>query len=102
VSVRLGDRVTRGQRLAKIEDSELLEQIKQAEASFAVAAATIRQREADLGAARRTSIGPAICTNASCSRGRPSTTPRRAIRRRRHSSISRRRSTSSPRPVSTS
>ncbi len=52
VSVRLGDRVSRGQQLAKIEDSELLEQIKQAEASFAVAAATIRQREADLGAAR--------------------------------------------------
>jgi RND family efflux transporter MFP subunit len=52
VSVRLGDRVTRGQRLAKIEDDELLEQIKQAEASFAVAAATIRQREADLGLAR--------------------------------------------------
>ena len=52
VSVRLGDRVSRGQRLAKIEDSELLEQIKQAEASFAVAAATIRQREADLGLAR--------------------------------------------------
>lgn len=51
VSVRLGDRVSRGQRLAKIEDSELLEQIKQAEASFAVAAATIRQREADLGLA---------------------------------------------------
>jgi RND family efflux transporter MFP subunit len=37
-----------GQRLAKIEDSELLEQVKQAEASFEVAAATIRQREADL------------------------------------------------------
>ena len=52
VAVRLGDRVSRGQQLAKIEDSELLEQIKQAEASFAVAAATIRQREADLGAAR--------------------------------------------------
>ena len=52
VSVRLGDRVSRGQQLAKIEDRELLEQIKQAEASFAVAAATIRQRDADLGAAR--------------------------------------------------
>lgn len=48
VSVRLGDRVGRGQRLAKIEDQELLEQIKQAEASYEVAAATIRQREADL------------------------------------------------------
>jgi RND family efflux transporter MFP subunit len=52
VSVRMGDRVARGQRLAKIEDDELLEQIKQAEASFAVAAATIRQREADLGLSR--------------------------------------------------
>jgi RND family efflux transporter MFP subunit len=48
VSVRLGDRVTRGQRLAKVEDRELLEQVKQAEASYEVAAATIRQREADL------------------------------------------------------
>jgi HlyD family secretion protein len=48
VSVRLGDRVSRGQRIAKIEDREILEQVKQAEASFQVAAATIRQREADL------------------------------------------------------
>lgn len=48
VAVRLGDRVARGQRLAKIEDQELLEQIKQADASYDVAAATIRQREADL------------------------------------------------------
>ena len=48
VSVRMGDRVSRGQRLAKIEDRELLEQIKQAKASFDVTAATIRQREADL------------------------------------------------------
>jgi HlyD family secretion protein len=52
VAVRLGDRVSRGQRLAKIEDRELLEQVKQAEASHAVSAATIRQREADLGLAR--------------------------------------------------
>lgn len=48
VLVRLGDRVSRGQRLAKVEDQELQEQIKQAQASFEVAAATIRQREADL------------------------------------------------------
>jgi RND family efflux transporter MFP subunit len=48
VYVRLGDRVSRGQRLAKIEDRELVEQIKQAEASYEVSAATIRQREADL------------------------------------------------------
>jgi HlyD family secretion protein len=48
VSVRMGDTVRRGQMLAKIEDREILEQVKQAEASFAVSAATIRQREADL------------------------------------------------------
>jgi RND family efflux transporter MFP subunit len=48
VSVRLGDRVARGQLIARIEDSEIREQVKQAEASFEVAGATIRQREADL------------------------------------------------------
>ncbi len=48
VFVRLGDRLTRGQRIAKIEDFEIVEQVKQAEAAQEVAAATIRQREADL------------------------------------------------------
>jgi membrane fusion protein (multidrug efflux system) len=48
VNVRLGDRVSRGQRLAKIEDRELLEQVKQVEASYAVAQATVRQRDADM------------------------------------------------------
>jgi RND family efflux transporter MFP subunit len=48
ISVRLGDRVQRGQTLAKIEDRELQEQVRQAQASFEVSAATIRQREADL------------------------------------------------------
>ncbi len=48
VFVRLGDRVMRGQRIAKIEDFEIVEQVKQAEAAQEVAAATIRQREADL------------------------------------------------------
>lgn len=48
VFVRLGDRVSRGQRIAKIEDFEIVEQVKQAEAAQEVAAATIRQREADL------------------------------------------------------
>lgn len=48
VTVRLGDRVRRGQQLAKVEDSEIREQVKQAQASFDVAVATIRQREADL------------------------------------------------------
>ena len=48
VSVRMGDRVSGGQPLATIDDREIREQVKQAEASFAVAQATIRQREADL------------------------------------------------------
>jgi membrane fusion protein (multidrug efflux system) len=48
VTVRLGDRVSKGQRLAKIEDREIVEQVNQAQASFDVSAATIRQREADL------------------------------------------------------
>ena len=48
VMVRLGDRVTRGQTLAKVEDREIQEQVKQAQASFEVGAATIRQRDADL------------------------------------------------------
>ncbi|HEX5108515.1 MAG TPA: efflux RND transporter periplasmic adaptor subunit [Vicinamibacterales bacterium] len=48
ISVKLGDRVNRNQRIAKIEDYELIEQVKQAEAAQEVASATIRQREADL------------------------------------------------------
>lgn len=53
VHVRLGDRVSRGQRLAKIEDFELLEQVKQAEAAQEVSEATIRQREAELSVAEQ-------------------------------------------------
>ena len=41
-------RVRRGQAIAKIEDREIVEQIKQAEASYNVSQATIRQRQADL------------------------------------------------------
>jgi RND family efflux transporter MFP subunit len=48
VNVQLGDRVRRGQVLAKIEDREIVEQVRQAEASQKVSEATIRQREADL------------------------------------------------------
>jgi HlyD family secretion protein len=48
ISVRLGDPVSRGQRIAKIEDYELQEQVKQQEAGLEVSRATIRQREADL------------------------------------------------------
>ena len=46
--MQLGDRVRRGQVLAKVEDREIVEQVEQAEASQEVAKATIRQREADL------------------------------------------------------
>lgn len=48
VSVKLGDRVRRGQIIAKVEDREIVEQVRQAEASHRVGEATIRQREADL------------------------------------------------------
>jgi RND family efflux transporter MFP subunit len=48
IYVRLGDPVKRGQRIAKIEDYELQEQVKQQEAALEVSQATIRQREADL------------------------------------------------------
>jgi HlyD family secretion protein len=52
IDVRIGDSVSRGQVLAKVEDQELLEQLRQADASFEVARATIRQREADLSFAK--------------------------------------------------
>ena len=52
IYVKLGDRVSRGQRIATIEDFELQEQVKQQEAAQQVSAATIRQREADLQLAK--------------------------------------------------
>jgi HlyD family secretion protein len=48
VNVRIGDRVSQGLVLAQVEDREVREQVRQAEASHEVAQATIRQREADL------------------------------------------------------
>ena len=48
VDVRLGDSVRRGQQIAKVEDREIREQVRQQEAAFRVAEATIRQRQADL------------------------------------------------------
>lgn len=52
VGARLGDRVRAGQQIAKIEDREIVEQVKQSEAALLVAQATIRQREADLSVAK--------------------------------------------------
>ncbi len=48
VNVRLGDRVTRGQTVAKVEDREIREQINQARASGEVNKANVANRENDL------------------------------------------------------
>ena len=48
VNVKLGDAVREGQVIARVEDSEIREQVRGAEASYQVAQASIRQREADL------------------------------------------------------
>ena len=48
VEVQLGDQVRRGSLIAKVEDREIQEQVRQAEAAYRVSEATIRQREADL------------------------------------------------------
>jgi membrane fusion protein, multidrug efflux system len=52
VEVKLGDPVRHGQVIARVEDREIQEQVRQAEASFQVAQASIRQREADLKLAK--------------------------------------------------
>jgi RND family efflux transporter MFP subunit len=52
MNVKLGDSVRRGQTIAKIEDFEIQEQVRQAEASYQVSQAQIRQREADLKLAK--------------------------------------------------
>ena len=54
IDVRLGDPVTRGQEVARVEDDELRQQVNQAEASYEVGRATVRQREADLVLAQTT------------------------------------------------
>jgi len=46
VNVRLGDRVSRGQTIAKLDDREIVEQVKQQKAAYDVSAATVKQREA--------------------------------------------------------
>ena len=89
VYVRLGDRVGRGQRIAKIEDFELVEQIKQQEAAR-------RSRRRRSGSARPiwrsprpTSIERRAWSSGKSVRSRSSTTTRPGISRRRRSSISR-------------
>ena len=48
IDVRLGDRVSRGQEVGRVEDDELQQQLSQRAASYEVARATVRQRDADL------------------------------------------------------
>ena len=52
VSVKLADPVRRGQVIARVEDREIQEQVRGAEASYQVSQASIRQREADLKLAK--------------------------------------------------
>ena len=52
VNVQLGDSVRRGQTIAKVEDLEIQEQVRQQEAAYKVSEATIRQRDADLKLAK--------------------------------------------------
>jgi HlyD family secretion protein len=47
ISVKLGDRVSKGQQVAKIEDRAIREQIRQAEASLETNKATVTNRESD-------------------------------------------------------
>ncbi len=47
IAVRLGDRVTKGQVIARMDDRDVREQVKQAEASLELSRATARQREFD-------------------------------------------------------
>jgi membrane fusion protein, multidrug efflux system len=48
IDVKLGDRVRRGQVIAKVEDREIVEQIRGAEASHNVSEANVRRSDADL------------------------------------------------------
>ena len=52
VLVKLGDPVRRGQVIARVEDREIREQVRQAAASHQVSQASIRQRDADLKLAK--------------------------------------------------
>jgi len=52
VNVKLGDSVRQGQVIARVEDLEIREQVRQAEATYKVSEASIRQREADLKLAK--------------------------------------------------
>ncbi|HET7218401.1 MAG TPA: efflux RND transporter periplasmic adaptor subunit [Vicinamibacterales bacterium] len=52
VNVKLGDAVKQGEVIARVEDLEIREQVRQAEATYKVSEASIRQRKADLALAK--------------------------------------------------
>jgi RND family efflux transporter MFP subunit len=52
VTVKLGDAVRQGEVIARVEDLEIREQVRQAEATYKVSEASIRQRKADLALAK--------------------------------------------------
>jgi RND family efflux transporter MFP subunit len=52
IAVKLGDRVSRGQVIAKVEDREIREQVNQSEANIEVNRATVNSRENDLKVAK--------------------------------------------------
>lgn len=52
ITVQVGDLVRRGQVLAELEDAELEQQVRRAEAVREVARATVQQRNAELGNAK--------------------------------------------------
>jgi RND family efflux transporter MFP subunit len=54
IPVKMGDRVTRGQVIAKMDDRDVREQVSQADANLEVNKATVRTRESDLKSAEVT------------------------------------------------
>ncbi len=54
IPVKMGDRVTRGQVIAKMDDRDVREQVSQAESNLEVNKATVRTRESDLKSAEVT------------------------------------------------
>src|SRR5438477_5994837 len=54
ISVKMGDRVAKGQPIAKMEDNDIREQVNQANANLEVNKATITARESDQKAAEVT------------------------------------------------
>jgi multidrug efflux pump subunit AcrA (membrane-fusion protein) len=92
INVKLGDRVTRGQQVAKMEDRDIREQVNQATASLDVNKATVRSRESDLKSADTTAQRQRTMFATGLTLSRTSTTRRPATTRRSRRSTWQRRS----------